>query len=100
MIRHILFISFSDEATDDQIGLVRSAFLSMPEKIDGIEDVEWGINDSPEGKNGGFTHCVMMTFSDELARQRYLPHPAHEQLKIIFRPVFRDILVLDYSLDG
>jgi hypothetical protein len=98
MIRHILFISFSDDATEEQIDKIRFTFLQIKEKVDGIENVEWGINDSQEGKNRGFTHCVLMTFSDEQARQRYLPHPAHEKLKIIFRPVLRDILVLDYTL--
>ncbi len=98
MIRHILFITFTDSALSEQILAVRTAFLQIPDLIDGITGVEWGINNSPEGKNSGFTHCVLMTFADEAARQRYLPHPAHEALKTIFRPILRDIIVLDYTL--
>lgn len=34
-----------------------------------------------------------MTFTDERARQRYLPQPKHEGLKKIFRPVLKDLIV-------
>ncbi|MCH7370969.1 Dabb family protein [Aeromonas sp. MR16] len=33
----------------------------------------------------------------EVDRQRYLPHPDHEVLKIIFRSVLERIIVLDYT---
>lgn len=99
MIRHILFIKFTDCALAEQILTVRTAFLQIPDRIEGVTSVEWGINNSPEGKNSGFTHCVLMTFADEATRQRYLPHPAHEALKVIFRSILRDIIVLDYTVD-
>lgn len=98
MIRHILFITFTDSALPEQILAVRTAFLQIPDRIQGVTSVEWGVNDSPEDKNVGFTHCVLMTFADETARQQYLPHPIHDALKRIFRPVLRDIIVLDYTL--
>lgn len=98
MIRHILFIRFHSSAARPQIDAVRQAFLNIPQQIEGVLSVEWGKNDSPEGKNAGFTHCVLMTFADDAARSRYLPHPAHEALKAIFKPVLRDIIVLDYTL--
>ncbi len=99
MIRHILLITFIDSALPEQILAVRAAFLQIPGQIEGITGVEWGVNDSPEAKNAGFTHCVLMTFADEVARQRYLPHPAHDDLKVIFQPILRDIIVLDYTVD-
>ncbi|MDX5628271.1 MULTISPECIES: Dabb family protein [unclassified Brenneria] len=98
MIRHILLIAFTEKASATEIEQVKMAFLHMTENVEGVQAVEWGCNDSPEGKNAGFTHCVMMTFCDEQARQRYLPHPRHDELKAIFRPVLNDIIVLDYPL--
>lgn len=98
MIRHILLIRFTAEATTAQIASVREAFLSVPVRIQGVASVEWGENNSPEGKNAGYTHCVMMTFVNEAVRQRYLPHPEHEALKNIFRPILNDIIVFDYDL--
>ena len=98
MIRHILFITLTDDASPAQIDAVRLAFLHIPQRVEGVTCVEWGVNDSPEGKNAGYTYCVLMTFIDEAARQRYLPHPAHDALKSIFRPILQDIVVLDFTL--
>lgn len=98
MIRHILFIQFNQTVDTSKIDAVKSLFTSMPDKIDGVVSVEWGINDSPEGLNKNFTHSVLMTFADEAARQRYLPHPEHEALKAVFVPLVEDIVVFDYSL--
>lgn len=98
MIRHILLIRFKSEADNQAINAVKAAFMAIPSKIEGVEAVEWGENDSPEDKNRGFTHGVMMTFADEAGRARYLPHPEHQSLVAIFRPVLDDIIVFDYSL--
>jgi len=98
MIRHILLITFTADASPAAIDQVREAFLQIPAHVEGVQVVEWGVNDSPEGKDAGFTHCVLMTFQDEQARQRYLPHPKHDELKAIFRPVLSNIVFLDYPV--
>ncbi|MGL5495985.1 MAG: Dabb family protein [Aeromonas sobria] len=100
MIRHILLITFKPDALPADIAAVKAAFLAIPTKVSGVTAVEWGENDSPEGRDDGFTHSVLMTFADEAARQRYLPHPDHNALKAIFRPVLARIIVLDYTLQA
>ena len=100
MIRHILLITFKAGTQADDIAAVRAAFLGIPARVNGVVAVEWGENDSPEGRDDGFTHCVLMTFADEAARQRYLPHPDHDALKAIFRPLLERIIVLDYTLQA
>ncbi len=99
MIRHVLLIQFKRGADPASIEAVKAAFLSIPAKIAGVVTVEWGENDSPELKNRDFTHCVFMTFADDAARTRYLPHPEHEALKSIFKPILEDIIVLDYHVN-
>src|SRR5690554_800033 len=98
MIRHILLIKFKPEVTGPEIEDVRALFESMTTAVEGVEAVEWGLNDSPEGLNQGFTHAVLMTFADEQARQRYLPHPEHDALKAEFVPLVADIVVFDYPV--
>ena len=98
MIRHVLLIQFKSSANNSQIEELKSLFKSMPDKVTGVVSVEWGLNDSPEGKNQGYTHCVNMTFANEEGRQNYLPHPEHEALKEIFRPLLQDIIVFDYQI--
>ena len=63
-----------------------------------MTEVEFGANDSPEGKNQGYTHCVFMTFRDEDGRNEYLPHPDHDALKEVFVPTLEDIIVFDYTV--
>ncbi len=98
MIRHILLIKFKSTANAADIDTLRRLFEAIPSKVDGVTAVEWGLNDSPEGKNQGYTHAVLMTFADEQGRQNYLPHPEHEVLKAVFRPLLDDIIVLDYQV--
>lgn len=98
MIRHILLIKFNNTVDAGKVEAVRTLFESMADKIEGVDSVEWGVNDSPEGLDKGFTHSVLMTFADEAARQRYLPHPEHEALKQVFVPLVEDIVVFDYTL--
>lgn len=98
MIRHILLVRFKADASARAIEDLRVAFEAMPSLVEGVAAVEWGENDSPENKNKGYTHCIMMTFADEKGRDNYLPHPEHNALKTLFRPVLEDIIVLDYSL--
>ena len=93
MIRHILLIAFKPGTQPAQIDAVRTAFLAIPHQVSGVLAVEWG-------RAEGFTHSVLMTFADEAARQHYLPHPDHDALKAIFRPVLERIIVLDYTLQA
>lgn len=98
MIRHILLIRFNAASTSSDIDHIKSLFIAMPEKVEGVVSVEWGENDSPEGKNQGYTHSVLMTFADEAGRQNYLPHPEHDALKQAFGPLLDDIVVFDYQV--
>lgn len=97
MIRHILLIKFKASAELSEIDRLRTLFESMPQKVEGVTSVEWGLNDSPEHKNQGYTHCVLMTFANEQGRQNYLPHPEHDALKEVFGPLLEDIVVFDYQ---
>ncbi|MEZ8102339.1 Dabb family protein [Vibrio bivalvicida] len=98
MIRHILLIKFKQDAEQSEINKLRTLFEQMPAKIEGVVEVEWGLNDSPENKNQDYTHSVLMTFADEAGRQNYLPHPEHDALKEVFRPLLDDIIVFDYQV--
>lgn len=98
MIRHILAIKFKESTSLDAINALKNSFQSMPVKIEGVDSVEWGENDSPEGKNKGYTHMVVMNFAENAARERYLTHPEHIELKKLFRPILDDLIVFDYTI--
>jgi hypothetical protein len=99
MTRHIVIFKYKRTATKDQIGQVTEAFRGLKDRIPGIISFEHGVNNSPEGKDLGFTHVHVLTFADERSRDAYLPHPNHlkfigylERLQIV-----EDVFVVDYD---
>ena len=96
VLRHAVFFSFNDDATEAQIAEVREACSNLPNEIDEIRGYEWGTNNSQEGYDKGFTHAFFLTFHSEADRDAYLPHPAHQAFGQIAGPVLKDLFVVDY----
>jgi hypothetical protein len=97
-VRHVVVFKYKPDATPDQIQTVTDAFRALQDKIPGIVAFEHGVNNSPEGKNLGFTHVYLLTFENEAARDAYLPHPEHKKFGEILRStgIFEDAFVVDY----
>jgi len=95
-LRHVVLFKFKDSATAGDISTVEQAFSELPALIDEIKGYEWGINNSPEGLDKGFTHCFLVSFDSEADRSAYLPHPAHLALVEVLKPHLDDVLVMDY----
>jgi hypothetical protein len=96
VLRHAVFFSFKETATENDIKGVITAFAELPSKIDSIIDFQWGTNNSPEELNDGFTHCFLLTFKDEAGRAKYLPHPDHKAFGDVLRPHKDKVFVIDY----
>ena len=95
-LRHVVLFKFKEEADQAAIKKIETAFAGLAETIPEISDFEWGLNNSPEGLDKGFTHCFFVSFNDEAARERYLPHPDHKAFVDLLGPVLDDVLVFDY----
>ncbi|WP_235908474.1 Dabb family protein [Roseiconus nitratireducens] len=96
LLRHAVFFSFKDSASEADVQEVVDVFAALPSKIDSIIDFQYGTNNSPEGLDDGFTHCFLLTFADEAGRKEYLPHAAHKAFGDVLRPHMKDVFVLDY----
>lgn len=96
VLRHVVLFKFKDETSADDIKKVEEAFLALPSKIKEIQAIEWGINNSPEGLDQGFTHCFFLTFASEKDRAVYLPHPDHKAFGAVLGPHLDKVLVVDY----
>lgn len=96
VLRHAVFFSFKDECTEDEVTTIVDAFRELPSKIPEIIDFQWGVNNSPEGLDDGFTHCFLLTFKDEAGRAVYLPHPAHKAFGKVLGDHNDQVFVLDY----
>ncbi len=96
MLRHVVLFKFKDGTTAEQIKTVEAAFRALPTKIKEIKGFEWGLNNSPENINQGFTHCFFLSFDSEKGREVYLPHPDHKAFGAVLRPYLDKVLVIDY----
>jgi hypothetical protein len=95
-LRHVVLFKFKDDASPVQIKAIEEAFRALPAKIPGITQFEWGTDVSIEGKAQGFTHCFLVTFQDEAAREVYLPHPDHKAFVEILKPSLDKVTVVDF----
>ncbi len=97
-VRHVVVFKYKPEATADQIKQVTEAFRALRGKIPGMTAFEDGVNNSPEGKNQGFTHVYTMTFESLAARDAYLPHPEHKKFGELLGTlgIVADAFVVDY----
>jgi hypothetical protein len=98
-VRHIVVFKYKPGTTPEQIKQVTDAFRDLRKKIPGIVGFEDGVNNSPEGKNLGFTHVYMVTFEDAKARDAYLPHPEHKKFGQLLGQlgVVSDVFVVDFA---
>jgi hypothetical protein len=95
-LKHAVFFKFKEDASAEDIKKVEDAFAALPSKIDSIKAFEWGINNSPEKHDDGFTHCFMVTFGSEEGRAAYLPHQDHLAFVEVLKPVRDKVRVLDF----
>ena len=95
-LKHAVFFKFKDESTAEEVQTVVDAFAALPSKIGSIKQFEWGRNNSPEGKDDGFTHCFMVSFDSEEGREEYLPHVDHKAFVEVLVPHLDKVRVLDF----
>lgn len=95
-LRHVVLFKFKDSASAEDIKKAEDAFEALPTKMSGITGFQWGLNNSPQNLNKGFTHCYYITFDGEKGRDIYMPHPAHLAFGDLLKPILEDVLVIDY----
>ncbi len=95
-LKHLVFFKFKDDASKKDVTAVVAAFAALPAKIDAIKAFEWGMNNSPEKHDDGFTHVFVVTFDSEEGRAAYLPHPDHKAFAGSLAPVLDKVRVIDF----
>jgi hypothetical protein len=93
-VKHVVLMKFKRDAPLEAAEEVMTLLADLKHTIPGIVDYSAGIQGSIEGLHQGFTHGFVMTFTDEAARDAYLPHPQHEAVKE------KIIALLDGGLSG
>jgi Stress responsive A/B Barrel Domain len=96
-LRHVVLFKFKDGISQDTIRAIEAAFKGLKNEIPTIKGFEWGLNNSPEKLDQGFTHCFVATFASEKDRDDYLPNPAHQAfVKKFAAPYVDKVCVVDF----
>jgi hypothetical protein len=96
VLRHVVLFKYKPGTSAEDIKKVQQTFVELKSKIPQIVSLEWGVNNSPEGLDKGYTHCFFLTFRNEEDRDAYLPHPDHKAFGEVNGPFLEDVLVVDY----
>ena len=95
VLKHVVTFQFKEEVTADRRDQAIKDFLALKDEIPEIKSFEGGEDISVEGLSKGFTHCFILTFENEAARDIYIPHPAHKKLAEKNKPLMQDLVVVD-----
>lgn len=96
MLRHVVLFKFKDSSSPAELKKVTESFVGLFGKVPQIKRFEWGINNSPENLNQGFTHCFTLSFSSEKDLADYQVNPAHRAFQKVLQPHMEKVFVVDY----
>ena len=96
MIEHIVLFRWTEQASEEAKNQVIMELRGLRGKIPGIVNLSCGANFSDRSK--GYTHGLVVRFTDRAALEKYGPHPEHQRVVQTFiNPIRADILALDYE---
>ena len=96
VLNHVVFFRFKDNLSAEAKDRAVRNFLELEGKIPQILSIAGGENINDQNLNHGFTHCFILAFADEEARDIYLPHPEHLRVVEENRPLLEELLVVDF----
>lgn len=86
MLTHIVLISTSDDATDEQVEAVLAGLRALPEQIEAIATYDVGRDLGLA--EGNATIAIQATFASPSDLDAYIAHPAHQQVVTdLIRPI-------------
>jgi hypothetical protein len=95
-LRHVVLFKLKDGVPADSVQLMENAFKALANKIKLVKRFEFGLNNSPENLNQGFTHCFVLTFASEKDRDAYLPNADHKAFVNSYISIIEKACVVDY----
>ena len=96
VLRHVVLFGFKEGTSVNEVAEIVRRFVRLKDLVPGIETLEWGENNSPEGLNKGLSHAFVLTFATSAARDAYLPHPDHQAFADWVGPWIEHVTVVDY----
>ena len=96
LLRHVVIFKFKDSSSPEDVQKVADTFYALKGQVPEIVAMEWGINNSPENFNEGFTHCFVLSYRSEKDLANYQENPAHKAFQAVLKPHMEKVFVVDY----
>lgn len=77
MIRHIVLLEFKSKNLDENSDYLKSLLIPLVNQLNGIINVNIGVNVSPEDLHKGLDNGFIIDFETDVDRDNYLVHPEH-----------------------
>ncbi|MDD3342728.1 MAG: Dabb family protein [Sulfurospirillaceae bacterium] len=94
MVRHIVFFKLVDNSEANKSD-IKNRFMSMEGKIDGMQNLEVGINFSTEER--AFDLALSCDFVDKEGLKFYATHPVHVAIVTYLKSINTVTKVVDYE---
>ena len=97
MIEHIVLFRWTPEATSERIAAGMEALRGLRHSIAGITALACGADFS--GRAQGYTHVLVIRFSDRASFDAYGPSSAHRAVvETHLKPILQDVIDFDFEV--
>src|SRR5262245_31730757 len=97
MIQHMVLLRFKPDISEQQIDRLFRQVDDLKNVVPGMRYFAGGKYASPEGLSQGYSHGFLVTFDDAAARNAYLAHPDHDQVKDAIIPCVDAVVAFDFE---
>ena len=94
--RHVVLLKLKDDRTADKLQEIETALTALKKAVPEIVDLEWGPEAGVEKSGQGFTHCLVITFSNTADRDAFLLHDARRDFIKQWEGDVEKSLVVDF----
>jgi hypothetical protein len=92
---HLVLVRWKPDVSRAELDELAELAGTFPDTIPGVLAVHCGPSTSPEGLEGGFEWALVVSFASRSARDRYLPHPAHQPVAQLLSRLAEQVVVFD-----
>ncbi len=95
-LRHVVAFKFKPQITPEQMQKATADFHKLKAKIPQIIEFEGGADIAFQKKDGKYTHCFVVTVSNEKDLATYGEHPVHKAFSKSVDPLLAEVMIVDY----
>lgn len=98
MIKQLLLFKFKNDVSTETIDLFFKKYKEL-EKLEYLENVDFGENTSKEGFDKGFKYGAVASFKDKKNVDLFLNNPEHIELaEKYLNPYLDDFILVEYEV--